>query len=94
MITPPPHTKMIMNENPRPAKMIHSFEAFRRLCESHKFTPIQIATLAERIHLVYLFPPDMAEFSSATLLDALEKHYRAHWEDKPADHEKPLFLEL
>jgi hypothetical protein len=36
---------------------------------------------------------DVHEHTSATLLDALEDHFRRYWEGKPATHEKPLFLE-
>lgn len=70
---------------------IHTFADFRRLCERQEFTPSHIAILAERIGFVWM--GDVHEHTSATLLDALEDHFRRYWEGKPATHEKPLFLD-
>lgn len=70
---------------------IHTFADFRRLCERQEFTPSHIAILAERIGFAWI--GDAQEFTTATLLDALESHFRMYWDGKPATQEKPLFLD-
>jgi hypothetical protein len=69
---------------------IHTFADFRRLCERHEFTPSQIAILAERIGFAWI---DVPVHTSATLLDALEAHFRRYWEGRSATDEKPLFID-
>jgi hypothetical protein len=69
---------------------IHTFQDFRRLSESQGFTPSHIATISERIGFVWI--GDVQGFTSATLLDAMEDHFRRYWQGRPATDEKPLFL--
>jgi hypothetical protein len=81
------------SKKPKPMKEIHTFEAFRALCESQRFHPRTIAILAERIGFLWM-GQDVEGHNAATLLDAMEKHHRAYWEGRAKDDEKPLFLEL